>query len=108
MGKVLMKKVIGIVVGVIVAGVGVVLAIAATKPDEFKVERSQVIQASAQDIYPEIDNYKNWSAWSPWEKLDPNMKRTYSGPPAGAGAVYEWDGNSKAGKGRMEITESVP
>jgi len=59
-------------------------------------------------VFPFINDYHNWPSWSPYEKLDPNMKHAYSGPASGMGAVCEWDGNSKAGKGRMEITESVP
>ena len=49
-----------------------------------------------------------WGAWSPYEKKDPAMKRTLSGAASGKGAVYEWDGDSNVGKGRMEITDSAP
>lgn len=103
-----MKKVLAIVVGVFAVGVLVVLAIAATKPDDFRVERSATISATPQEIYPHINNYKEWSAWSPWEKVDPNMKRTYSGPESGKGAKYAWSGNNDVGEGEMEILESDP
>ena len=96
------------IVLVIVALVAIVLIIAVFKPGNFAVQRTATIQAPPEKIFPLINDYHNWPAWSPWEKLDPNMKRTLSGPPSGTGSVYEWDGNSKAGKGRMEITESVP
>src|SRR6185312_15262187 len=76
-------------------------------PDTFRIERTVSIKASPDKIYPYISNLHNWSTWSPFEKFDPNMKRTFSGPPNGKGAVYAWDGNSKAGSGRMEITDTV-
>ncbi len=102
------KKVLAIVVGVFAVGVVAVLAIAATKPDDFRVERSATINATPQEIYPHINNYKEWAAWSPWEKVDPNMKRTYSGPESGKGAKYAWVGNNDVGEGDMEILESDP
>ena len=96
------------IVLVIVLLVVVVLVVAAFKPGNFSVQRTATIQAPPEKIFPLINDYHNWPEWSPWEKIDPNMKRTYSGPASGTGSVYEWDGNSKAGKGRMEIAESVP
>src|SRR6185369_7761670 len=93
---------------VIVLLVVVVLILAAFKPGNFSVQRTATIQAPPEKIFPFINDYHNWPQWSPWEKLDPNMKRTLSGPSSGQGSVYEWDGNSKAGKGRMEIIESIP
>jgi hypothetical protein len=80
------------------------LAYVASRPDSFRVQRSTRISAAPQQIAPLVDDFRAWSAWSPYEKLDPAMKRTFSGPARGVGAVYEWDGNSKAGAGRMEIT----
>jgi uncharacterized protein YndB with AHSA1/START domain len=93
---------------VVVALVAIVLIIAAFKPSNFAVTRTATIQAPPDKVFPLINDFHNWPTWSPWEKLDPNMKRTLSGPPSGAGSVYAWEGNSKAGQGRMEITESVP
>jgi hypothetical protein len=96
----------------ILAGVAILLALiliyAAFKPGEFHVQRTLSMQASSEKIFPLINDYHNWSSWSPYERLDPNMKRTLSGPPSGQGAIYEWSGNNKAGAGRMEITQSVP
>jgi hypothetical protein len=95
----------------ILAGIAVVMAIiliyGAFKPGDFRVQRTIAIQAPPEKIFPLINDFHNWPSWSPWEKLDPNMKRTLNGPPNGTGSVYEWDGNNKAGKGRMEITDSV-
>ena len=95
----------GIAAGAFVA---VVLALASTKPDAFRVQRSITINAPQQAVAALVNDYRNWAAWSPWEKKDPNMKRTYSGPASGKGAQYAWDGNSDVGKGSMLITEATP
>jgi uncharacterized protein YndB with AHSA1/START domain len=83
------------------------LAIAASKPNTFRVERSQRMNAPAEKIFPLINDLRNNLRWSPFEK-DPAMKRTMSGAETGAGSVYEWDGNKQVGSGRIEITDSQP
>jgi polyisoprenoid-binding protein YceI len=93
---------------VIAALTGLVLIVAATKPDTFSVERSITINAPPATVHPLVDDFRKWSEWSPWEKLDPNMQRTHSGAASGVGAVYAWQGNSDVGEGRMEIVESSP
>lgn len=100
-----MLKIIGIIV---VIALAVVLGFAATKPDTFSLERSTTIHAPPGKVFAYINDFHQWSAWSPWEKIDPNMQRTYSGAPSGIGAVYAWSGNSKAGAGRMEIKNVAP
>ena len=100
-----MLKIILIAVVVLIVGV---LGFAATKPDTFSVQRSTSIKAPPKKIFAVINDFHRWPDWSPWEKLDPTMKRTQSGAASGKGAIYEWDGNSKAGAGRMEIIESTP
>jgi uncharacterized protein YndB with AHSA1/START domain len=75
--------------------------------DTYTVERTAIINAPPDLVYAQIANFHRWPAWSPWEGLDPAMRRTYSGPDLGAGATYAWSGNRKAGEGRMEITEAV-
>jgi uncharacterized protein YndB with AHSA1/START domain len=102
------QTVLLIVVGVIVLAVIVVLVLAANKPDTFRIQREATVQAPPERVFPLIDDFHRWPAWSPWERMDPDMKRTFAGPSAGTGAVYEWDGNKKVGQGRMEIKESVP
>ena len=99
-----MFKTIAIVVVVVIAGV---LAFAATRPDAFRVERSVSIKAGPDKIFPYLDDFNRWAAWSPWEKLDPSMKRSFSGAASGKGAAYAWEGNSKVGAGRMEITDAT-
>jgi hypothetical protein len=98
-----MLKIIAIVV-VLIAGV---LVFAATRPDSFQVQRTATIQAPPEKIFPLINDFNRWGAWSPWEKKDPGMKRSYGSVTAGNGAVYAWDGNKDVGQGSMEITESV-
>ena len=100
-----MLKTIGIVVIVLIAGV---LIFAATKPDTFRVQRAASIKAPPEKIAAVLGDFHGWEAWSPWEKMDPAMKRSYSGAPKGKGAVYAWEGNGKVGQGRMEITEDAP
>jgi polyketide cyclase/dehydrase/lipid transport protein len=91
----------------IVCVVAAVLAFAATRPDTFSVQRTASIKTAPDKIYPHINDLHSWGAWSPYEKLDPAMKRTYSGAASGKGAVYAWEGNGNVGKGRMEITEAT-
>ncbi len=85
-----------------------VLARAATKPNTFRLERSTRVSAPPEKVFPFLDDFHNWAEWSPWERLDPALKRSYSGAEKGVGAVYEWTGNNKVGTGRMEILESMP
>jgi uncharacterized protein YndB with AHSA1/START domain len=98
----LLKILIGLVV-VIVAFVIIV----ALRPSDFRVTRSAVIAAPASAVFPHVNDLHQWEAWSPWDKLDPNMKKTYEGA-AGVGASYSWTGNSQVGEGKVTITESRP
>jgi len=91
----------------IVLLVGGLLAFAATKPDHFRIQRSATLKAAPERIFPLINDFGRWGAWSPYEKKDPAMKRTFSGPAAGPGAIYAWDGNKDVGQGRMEITQAA-
>lgn len=102
--KTMLKK-IAIALAVVIV---CILGFAATKPDTFSVRRSAGIGAAPEKIFPMINDLKSWRTWSPWEKKDPGMKRTYSAVTSGKGATYAWEGNSEVGQGGMEITESVP
>jgi Polyketide cyclase / dehydrase and lipid transport len=99
-----MIKTIAIVVLLVVAGV---LIFAALRPDYFRVQRATSIKAPPEKIYPFINEFDRWGAWSPYEKRDPAMKRSRSGPAGGKGAVYAWEGNKEVGSGRMEITDAT-
>jgi hypothetical protein len=74
----------------------------------YKVERSITVNAPSHRVHGLIDDLHSWTRWSPWEDLDPELQRLYSGPDEGVGAHYAWEGNRKAGKGEMEITGSAP
>jgi uncharacterized protein YndB with AHSA1/START domain len=74
--------------------------------DIYRVERSTTIDAPSERIYEQIVSFHNWTRWSPWEDLDPQLRRTYSGAESGTDAVYGWSGNRKAGQGRMTITDA--
>jgi len=93
---------------IVVVVLAAVLAYAAMQPKVFRVERSIAIKAPPERILAPIGDLRGWAAWSPYEKKDPAMKRTFSGATAGKGAVYEWDGNKNVGQGRMEILEATP
>lgn len=95
-----------IAIGLVII-IGLILALAATKPDSFSMQRSITIKAPPEKIMALIVDFHHWPAWSPWEKLDPGMQRTFSGASNGKGAVYAWTGNSDVGQGRMEITDYV-
>ncbi|MBI5201308.1 MAG: SRPBCC family protein [Elusimicrobia bacterium] len=97
-----------IVLGVLLFAVLIVLAVASSKPDEFRVERNVVINETPDKIFPWLEDPKKTAEWSPWEKKDPNLKKVFSGSDKGVGAVYEWDGNKEIGAGRLEIKEVVP
>jgi hypothetical protein len=97
-----------IALGVIAVLLLGVIVIASTKPNDFRVQRTARINAPAERIAPHINDFSQWVKWSPYDSLDPDMKKTMTGAPAGKGAIYEWEGNSKAGKGRMEILDSSP
>ncbi len=89
------------------AVVAAILVYAAMQADRFDVRRSALIQAPPERIFHLINDFRAWPRWSPWEKLDPAMQRSYSGSPDGPGARYAWKGDSKVGEGRMEIRSAT-
>jgi hypothetical protein len=91
---------------VLVLLLGGAAAFVATRPDAYHVERSTTVDAPAATVFAQIDDLSMWKEWSPWEKKDPGMKRTYSATPSGVGATYSWEGNKEVGKGKMTITDS--
>jgi uncharacterized protein YndB with AHSA1/START domain len=99
----ILKIIIGVAV-VIVA----ILVFAATRPSTFYVQRSADIKAKPEKIFALINDFHNWDSWSPNDMADSTIKRTYTGPASGQGAISDWDSSGRAGKGHMEIMESVP
>ena len=95
-------------------GVGLVLLLGAfivvvwLQADDYRLTRSAVIAAPAAAVFAQVNDLRKWDDWSPWAKLDPNAKVTFSGPQSGPGATFQWSGNDKVGAGTMTITESKP
>lgn len=75
---------------------------------DFAMSRSTTINAPADRVHSHLNDFREWKEWSPWEGLDPDLKRTFTGPDKGVGSHYAWAGNKKAGKGTMEIIGSTP
>ena len=100
-----MLQIILIAFAVIVVGLVIVVAM---QPSEFRVARSATMSAPASAVFAQVNDFHKWEAWNPWGKIDPAMKQTYEGAPAGIGAIYTWIGNNKVGQGRMTLTESRP
>ena len=94
-----------IIAAVVLAGL---LVYASTMPNTLVVQRSTHVKAPAERIFPIVNDFHEWSKWSPWERLDPALQRTFSGAASGPGAVYEWTGNRQVGQGRMEIMDTTP
>ena len=86
----------------------VFLAVVALQSPDFRVSRTATMAAPAPAIFAHVNDLHRWEAWNPWGKIDPAMKQTYEGAPAGVGQIYSWVGNSQVGEGRMTITESRP
>jgi uncharacterized protein YndB with AHSA1/START domain len=103
-----MLKILTIIAALVVVAAAGILIFAATRPNTFRIERSIAIKAPPEKIFAILNDFHNWTAWSPYEKLDAAMQRSLTGPTAGKGAVYAWDSDGKPGKGRMEILESAP
>lgn len=99
-----MWKILGILV---VVAIGAILALASMQPDVFRVQRSATVNAPPERVFALVDDFRSWTKWSPFEKLDPAMKRTFGPTTAGKGGSYAWDGDRKAGAGRMAIVESA-
>lgn len=99
-----MKKVLVVLVVMLVG----FAAFVATRPAHFKISRALTMHAPAPVIFSQLDDFHRWAAWSPWDKIDPTMKRSYGGPDRGTGATYSWVGNDKVGAGTMTVTDERP
>jgi len=100
-----MLKYIGLGVLLLIGGV---LVLAPLRPDTFQVRRSTSIKAKPEQIYPLINDLHRFNTWNPFDKKDPNIKGSYSGPESGKGAAYAFEGNKNVGKGTIEILDSAP
>lgn len=102
-----MSEVIVVIAVLAALAIGVILILAATKPNNFNVRRTATVNAPAEKVFAVISDFRQWRGWSPWENRDPAMKRTYEGSERGKGSIYAWDGNKNVGAGRMEILEAT-
>ena len=98
------KSILIVIIVLLLVFAGVV----AMQPDEMKIVRSATIAAPAADIFPHVNDFHAWDAWSPWAKLDEKAKNTYEGPDSGVGAIFKWSGNDQVGEGQMTLVESQP
>lgn len=99
---------LGLLLSLLALLVVALLLYAATRPDTLHIERSLMIRAPAEQILAHVNDFHRWRDWSPYEKLEPDLRREIGGAPSGVGATYAWQGQGKAGAGRMEITDARP
>ena len=102
----MIKKILLYGIVVIVLIIAIFCGVVAIQPAHYHVERSATVNAPAATVFAQVNDFHKWDAWSPWAKLDPNMKASYEGATSGTGAVYSWTGNDQVGQGRMTITDS--
>jgi len=86
----------------------IMIGIVAMRPSDFRISRSKLVSAPPSAAFALVNDHHYWGDWSPWEKQDPDLKKTYEGPTSGVGAIYRWSGNNKVGEGSNTITESRP
>lgn len=103
-----MFRIVKIGLAGIVVAIALLVGFASLQPDDFSIVRQTSIDAPPEKVYALLVNFREWSKWSPWEDKDPALRRDYSGPESGVGAVYSWVGNDDVGAGRMEMREAVP
>lgn len=104
----MIKKLLLAVLGLVIIGIAVFCIVVAMQPAQFKVTRSAAINATPDVVFAQVNDFQKWGAWSPWDKRDPNMKRTISTPSYGNGAFYQWSGNDDVGEGKMTIADTKP
>jgi hypothetical protein len=96
-----------ILIGVAVL-VAILVIVVSMQSNEFRIERSGIINAPPSTVFPHVNDFHLWQEWSPWAKRDPNCQIAYDGPDSGEGAKFWWNGNKEVGEGRMTIIESTP
>src|SRR5919204_1840552 len=100
----MLKKILAVVVVLVLAFVGFV----ASRPSTYKVERTLTVNAPAEVVFAQVADFHKWDAWSPWAKIDPNMKTSFDGAPGAIGSSYAWEGNKEVGTGKMTIAGVKP
>lgn len=99
-----MKKVVLIILVLLIC----LIILISVQSDEMVVSRSLVMPAAAEEIFPQVNDFRNWNNWSPWAKLDPNAVHEFEGPSSGEGAIFKWNGNKDVGQGTNTIIKSKP
>lgn len=100
----MMKKVL---LAAAVAFVGL-LGLISAQPSEFEIKRSKTLTAPPEVVHNLLADLHSFARWSPWDKRDPGMKKTFEGPERGVGSSYAWNGNKDVGSGKMTITAVDP
>jgi hypothetical protein len=101
-------KIALIILGLLVIAVaGVVLYALTTQPDTFRISRTATINAPADKIFGIVTDLRRGVEWSPYEKKDPNMKKSFNGPATGPGSQMAWDGNKDIGAGTLTIANTT-
>jgi hypothetical protein len=90
------------------AAAAVFAIIVALQPAQFRIARSLTVLAPPAVVFPQVNALRSWEAWSPWATVDPQMKISFEGPPAGVGSAMVWSGNAQVGAGRSTVVESRP
>lgn len=90
----------------------VFLAVVATRPAAYHVERKLEVAAPPERVFPVVNDLHQFASLmvlfgTPLDQADPNMQKTFDGPASGVGQTYAWSGNKDAGKGKLTIEESV-
>jgi Polyketide cyclase / dehydrase and lipid transport len=96
------------ILAVVALVIFILVIVIALQPGEFRIARSTKISAPPPVVFAQVNDFRKWQTWNPWGKIDPAMKVSYEGAPAGVGAAYSWSGNNEVGEGRMTIIESRP
>jgi uncharacterized protein YndB with AHSA1/START domain len=104
----IVKKIILSLLAIVVLAIAGILVAAGLQPSDYHVERSITIDAPREQVYALITDFERYGEWSPWEKLDPAMKKNVSGKPGEVGTRYAWEGNDQAGQGTMTVTAAQP
>lgn len=104
----MIKKILLGLLLAVVAGAAVLFLVVSSRPDTFSISRSAVMPAPPARVFPQVNDLRKWDAWSPWAKLDPDSKVTFSGPETGEGSSMTWNGNQEVGEGTMTIVASQP
>ena len=100
-----MIKKIALLLALLIAGI---LVVASFRPNDFRVSRSATLSAPPAALFELVNNQQKFNTWNPFEKADPTVKNTYTGPASGVGSACSWAGNSQVGEGTSTIIESKP